>query len=90
MNRTISMIVLCRFLLPAVAPGQQMFHDPERLTAKTFLIMPILLPLSDLVGITQQVAMTAYCFENEFSNLAYPTNPVLLIVLELTTISYKQ
>jgi uncharacterized ion transporter superfamily protein YfcC len=50
--------------------------------------MPILLPVADLVGVTRQVAVTAYCFGGGFSNLAYPTNPVLLIVLGLTGISY--
>jgi uncharacterized ion transporter superfamily protein YfcC len=59
-------------------------------SAKAFLIMPILLPLADLVGVTRQVAVTAYCFGDGFSNLAYPTNPVLLIVLGLTAISYGQ
>lgn len=59
-------------------------------SAKAFLIMPILLPLADLVGITRQVAVTAYCLGDGFSNLAYPTNAVLLIVLGLTRISYAQ
>ena len=59
-------------------------------SAKAFLIMPILLPLADLVGVTRQVAVTAYCFGDGFSNLAYPTNPVLLIVLGLTAVSYGQ
>ncbi len=59
-------------------------------SAKAFLLMPILLPLADLVGVTRQVAVTAYCFGDGFSNLAYPTNPVLLIVLGLTVVSYPK
>jgi uncharacterized ion transporter superfamily protein YfcC len=59
-------------------------------SAKAFLLMPILLPLSDLVGLTRQVTVTAYCFGDGFSNLAYPTNPVLLICLGLTVVSYPQ
>jgi len=59
-------------------------------SAKAFLLMPILLPLADLVGITRQVTVTAYCFGDGFSNLAYPTNPVLLICLGLTVVSYPQ
>lgn len=59
-------------------------------SAKAFLLMPILLPLADLVGVTRQVAVTAYCFGDGFSNLAYPTNPVLLICLGLTVVSYPQ
>jgi uncharacterized ion transporter superfamily protein YfcC len=59
-------------------------------SAKAFLLMPILLPLADLVGVTRQVAVTAYCFGDGFSNLAYPTNPVLLISLGLTVVSYPK
>jgi uncharacterized ion transporter superfamily protein YfcC len=59
-------------------------------SAKAFLLMPILLPLADLIGVTRQVTVTAYCFGDGFSNLAYPTNPVLLICLGLTVISYAQ
>jgi uncharacterized ion transporter superfamily protein YfcC len=59
-------------------------------SAKAFLLMPILLPLADLVGVTRQVTVTAYCFGDGFSNLAYPTNPVLLIVLGLTVVSYSK
>ncbi len=57
-------------------------------SAKAFLVMPILLPLADLVGVTRQVAVTAYCFGDGFSNLAYPANPVLWICLGLTAVSY--
>ena len=57
-------------------------------SAKAFLVMPILFPLSDLVGLTRQATVTAYCFGDGFSNLAYPTNPVLLICLGLTVVSY--
>jgi len=59
-------------------------------SAKAFLLMPILLPLADLVGLTRQVAVTAYTFGDGFSNMAYPTNPVLLICLGLTVVSYPK
>ena len=59
-------------------------------SAKAFLLMPILLPIADLVGVTRQVAVTAYCFGDGFSNMAYPTNPVLLISLGLTVVSYPK
>jgi len=59
-------------------------------SAKAFLLMPILIPLADLVGVTRQVAVTAYCFGDGFSNLAYPTNPVLLICLGLTVVTYPR
>jgi uncharacterized ion transporter superfamily protein YfcC len=58
--------------------------------AKAVLIMPILLPIADMVGVTRQVAVLAYCFGDGFSNMAYPTNPVLLITLGLASISYPK
>jgi len=59
-------------------------------SAKAFLMMPILIPLADLVGVTRQVTVTAYCFGDGFSNMAYPTNPVLLICLGLTVVTYPK
>lgn len=59
-------------------------------SAKAFLLMPILLPLGDLVGVTRQTAVTAYCFGDGFSNLVYPTNPVLLIALGMTVVGYPK
>ena len=53
-------------------------------------MMPILLPLADLIGVTRQVTVTAYCFGDGFSNLVYPTNPVLLICLGLTVVSFPK
>ena len=59
-------------------------------SAKAFLMMPIVLPLADLIGITRQTAVLAYIFGDGFSNLAYPTNPVLLISLGLTVVSFPK
>ncbi len=59
-------------------------------SAKAFLMMPIILPLADLIGVTRQTAVLAYIFGDGFSNLAYPTNPVLLISLGLTIVSYPK
>ncbi len=59
-------------------------------SAKAFLMMPIILPLAELVGVTRQTAVLAYVFGDGFSNLAYPTNPVLLISLGLTVVSYPK
>jgi uncharacterized ion transporter superfamily protein YfcC len=56
--------------------------------AKAVLLMPIILPLADLVGLTRQMTVIAYCFGDGFSNLAYPTNPVLLITLGLASVTY--
>jgi len=57
-------------------------------SAKAFLMMPILVPLADLIGVTRQTMVLAYTFGDGFSNMMYPTNPVLLISLGLSVASY--
>ena len=57
-------------------------------SAKAFLVLPILIPLTGLVGITRQSAVQAYLFGDGFSNLLYPTNAVLMISLGLANIGY--
>jgi uncharacterized ion transporter superfamily protein YfcC len=59
-------------------------------SAKAFLLIPILMPLADLVGVTRQIAISAYCFGDGFSNMVYPTNAALLITLSLTVIPYTK
>lgn len=57
-------------------------------SAKAFLMMPILTPLADLVGITRQTAVLAFGFGDGFSNMIFPTNVLLLIGLSFTPVSY--
>ena len=59
-------------------------------SAKAFLVMPLIAPLSELVGITRQTSVLAFCFGDGFSNILYPTNPVLLICLGLTVVTYPK
>ena len=59
-------------------------------SAKAFLMMPILSPLSDLVGITRQTAVLAFDFGDGFSNMFFPSNALLLIALGFTVVSYPR
>lgn len=59
-------------------------------SAKAFLIMPIVIPLADIIGVNRQIMVLAFQFGDGFSNLLYPTNPVLLISLGLTVVSYTK
>jgi uncharacterized ion transporter superfamily protein YfcC len=59
-------------------------------SAKALLVIPILMPLADLVGVNRQIAVSAYCFGDGFSNLVYPTNALLLITLSLTIVPYHK
>jgi uncharacterized ion transporter superfamily protein YfcC len=57
-------------------------------SAKAVLLMPIIIPLVDIANISRQTAILAYAYGDGFSNVLYPTNAVLLIVLGLAGISY--
>jgi uncharacterized ion transporter superfamily protein YfcC len=57
-------------------------------SAKAFLVMPIVVPLTDLVGIGRQTAVLAFMFGDGYSNILYPTNAMLLICLAMTGIPY--
>lgn len=57
-------------------------------TAKAFLIMPLVLPLADMVGITRQSIVTAFCLSDGFGNLMFPTSGVMLIAIGLVNVSY--
>jgi len=57
-------------------------------SAKAFLLMPLIAPIADLSGISRQISVLAYAFGDGFSNVFYPTNPVLLISLGIVGISY--
>jgi len=59
-------------------------------SAKAFLMMPLLTPLADLVGITRQTAVLAFDFGDGFSNMLFPTNALLLIALSFTMVSYPK
>lgn len=59
-------------------------------SAKALLVIPILMPLADMIGVNRQIAVSAYCFGDGFSNMVYPTNAALLITLSLTVIPYDR
>ncbi len=59
-------------------------------SAKAFLLMPLLLPLAQVAGISAQSTVLAYCMGDGFSNVLYPTNPMLLIALGLTVVPYTK
>ena len=57
-------------------------------TAKAFLIMPLVAPLSDLVGITRQSVVTTFCLADGFTNLLYPTSGIMIIAIGIVGVSY--
>lgn len=57
-------------------------------SAKAFLLMPLILPIAETFGISAQLCIVAFAFGDGFSNVFYPTNPVLLISLGLANVDY--
>ena len=57
-------------------------------TAKAFLVMPIVLPLADMVNVTRQSVTLAFCLGDGFTNLLYPTSGIMIIAIGLVNISY--
>ncbi len=57
-------------------------------SAKAFMLIPIIVPLAQIFGISPQLCIVAFAFGDGFSNVIYPTNPALLISLGLADVSY--
>ena len=69
---------------------QKVFSKLENITgsAKAFLLMPLIVPLAQIFEISSQLSVVAFAFGDGFSNVLYPTNPVLLISLGMVGVSY--
>jgi len=57
-------------------------------SAKAFMLIPLIVPLAQVVGISPQLCIVAFAFGDGFSNVFYPTNAALLISLGLANLSY--
>lgn len=52
------------------------------------MLLPLILPVAQIFNLSSQLCVVAYAFGDGFSNVLYPTNPVLLISLGLAGVSY--
>lgn len=57
-------------------------------SAKAFMLIPLIVPMAQVFGISAQLCVVAFAFGDGFSNVFYPTNPVTLISLGLADVSY--
>ena len=57
-------------------------------SAKIFLVMPIILPITQVLGISPTLLILTYCMADGFTDVILPTNPVLLIGLSMANVSY--
>jgi uncharacterized ion transporter superfamily protein YfcC len=68
---------VCNFFIPS-GSGQ------------AYVMMPIMAPLSDLVGVQRQVAVLAYQFGDGFTNIVVPTNAVLVGILTMAGVPFDR
>lgn len=57
-------------------------------SGESVMLMPILTPLADIIGVTRQVAVQALMFGEGFVNCINPTSGVLMAILAMTKIPY--
>jgi len=57
-------------------------------SAKIMLIIPIIIPICQALGISPAVVILTYCIADGFTDVIIPTNPILLIGLSVAGVSY--
>lgn len=57
-------------------------------SAKAFMLIPLIVPMAEVFGISAQLCVMAFAFGDGFSNVFYPTNPALLISLGVVEMPY--
>jgi uncharacterized ion transporter superfamily protein YfcC len=57
-------------------------------SAQAALVMPVMTPLADLLGVHRENAILAFQFGDGFTNLIVPTNAVLMGVLSVAKVEY--
>lgn len=57
---------------------------------KALLTMPVILPLANMLGITGQSVILAFCLGDGFTNLLYPTSGIMIIAIGMVGVSYRK
>ncbi|MDX1460228.1 MAG: TIGR00366 family protein [Xanthomonadales bacterium] len=57
-------------------------------SGQAYVTMPLMAPISDIVGVSRQVAVLAYQMGDGFMNMVVPTNAVLMGILGICGIPY--
>jgi uncharacterized ion transporter superfamily protein YfcC len=70
---------------------QALVHVPVPSTSgQAVLTMPVLVPLSDLLGLARQVTVLAYQYGAGLCELLTPTNGALMAMLAATGVRYEE
>jgi uncharacterized ion transporter superfamily protein YfcC len=59
-------------------------------SAQAMVTIPVMVPLGELVGITRQVSVLAFQMGDGFSNIFWPTNPLLIVAVSLAGITWTK
>jgi len=59
-------------------------------SGQAFVTMPLMAPLSDILGISRQIAVQAFVFGDGFANMIVPTNAVLMGMLGMAGVPYDR
>lgn len=59
-------------------------------TAKAFLLMPLVLPLADMLSIERQSIVLSFCLGDGLCNVLYPTSGIMIIAIGLVNVSYPK
>lgn len=85
-----------KYLSPAVSAvlmmvSQAVLHYPiPSYSGQAILTMPILIPLSDLIGLSRQVCVLAYQYGAILGDLFIPTNGALMAILAISGVSFNK
>ena len=59
-------------------------------SGQAFVTMPLMAPISDLTGVSRQVAVLTYQFGDGFTNMLVPTNAVLMGIIGIAGVPYDK
>ena len=80
--------ILCIILIYILILFLQVFIGSS--SAKIMLILPIILPITSLIGLSPTVVILTYCIADGFTDVILPTNPVLLVGLSMANVPYSK
>ncbi|MFC4218705.1 YfcC family protein [Flagellimonas marina] len=85
-----------KYLPPSISAVSMMvahslLHFPvPSYSGQAVLTMPILIPLSDLIGLSRQICVMAYQYGAIMADMIVPTNGALMAVLALCNVPYNK
>lgn len=69
--------LICNFFIPSV-------------TGKAPIVMPLMAPLADVIGLSRQLSVSAYAFSDAFGNTFIPTHAILISSLSIANVPFEK